>query len=183
MDKINEAAFGYATALRAPGACTAEEASKLGAYYGERADSETPAPVDEWRKEVSPQCAECVFSDGSGATWTPLIVENNALAFVNRGGCIEIVSGNESCGRAYQHVTTCRAQACDKCQTSEDYFDCIRDAVSLYFAAGPCESAYEALVEACGNQLGSFEAACDNGEWTFEAPIRVQCIGIGDGGI
>jgi hypothetical protein len=184
-DPIDATQYPYKTPTKSVGACTTEELTKLSAYYKAHANEE-PA-VSEWSKEVSEKCATCVFSDGEGSTWSPVLVQDDKLANVNRGGCVEILSGKPACGKAYQQVTECRLEACaTKCKTQDEFTECLQDGQSIF--TGPCKDAYDAMETACGNSLKAAETGCAGKDWTFEGPIKVQCItgggkaDAGDGG-
>ena len=121
-----------------------------------------------------------MFSDGKDAKWTPLIFSYDTLDTVNRGGCIEIVSGKEACGEAYQRVAACRVEACrTKCTTQAELSACLERTREIF--TGPCKTAYDTMMSACGDGLDAYEAACRGSAWTFEGPIRVQCITGADG--
>ncbi|HVJ93137.1 MAG TPA: hypothetical protein VM580_25225 [Labilithrix sp.] len=174
---IDETQFPYTKAVKAPGACTNNELSALGNYFKENAGSED-IKASDWAKVVSDKCATCVFSDGTGAEWTPILTKNDKLENVNRGGCIEVVSGKRACGEAYQHVADCRLEAClQTCETQDAFSSCLADTPAIF--RGPCKQAYDTLQEECGNELEGYEKACKGATWTFEGPIRAMCI---DGG-
>lgn len=182
---IDASVFPYKKAGVVKGACTADEAAALSAYFKAHANDDDFS-VDAWQKEVGPGCARCAFSDGSGPTWTPIIVKDGDIDAVDRGGCIEVLSGSEACGRAYQQVTDCSNAAClpvseggeSTCEGQKDFVDCLYDRKAIF--AGPCEDAYEAAVAACGDDLSSYEEQCQ-GRYTFEGPLAVMCVDGGDG--
>lgn len=166
----------YARAKKVANACTNKEADDLGTYFRNKAQNGEDISIAEWAKTVSDGCAACVFSDGKGAEWTPILTKDGKLDDVNRGGCIEIQSGKEACGRAYQHVAECRLEACSNtCDTPEGFTECLRDVQGIF--SGPCKAAYDALDKECGaDALAGYEAACKGNAFTFEGPVRAQCI-------
>ena len=118
-DPIDATQFPYKKAQRSPNACTDAELKALSAFFKAKVDANEALLASAWQNEVSDKCADCVFSDGQDAEWTPILVADDKLDTVNRGGCIEIVSGKEACGEAYQRVTECRVEACRiKCTTA-----------------------------------------------------------------
>jgi hypothetical protein len=179
---INATQFPYAKAHTSAGACTADEARALSDFFATKVQANEKVVVSEWAKTVSQQCGACVFSDGTGDQWTPIIVKNDALLRVNRGGCIELQSGKEACGQDYQRVTECRLAACGECQTDEEFSACLKDSNAIF--SGPCKDAFDALTSSCGSSLTTAENACRGTAWTFEGPIEAQCVtGVGsDGG-
>lgn len=187
---IDATKFPYKKAGVTKDACTPAEADEIASYFAARADHAEDIEVSEWQKEVSPECAACVFSDGSGATWTPILSKNDRLDTVDRGGCIEAVSGSEDCGRAYQQVNECRLAAClpadqggvGRCAVQGEFEACLGDGDAIF--TGPCKDAYEAMVSTCGEHLGEYEDACAGQTYTFEGPIKVMCTGesAGDAG-
>ena len=184
-DPIDATKFPYTKALRAAGSCTDAEHKALSDYFEAKVDANEDVLVSEWSKEVSANCAKCVFSDGTG-DWTPIIVKDDELDNVNRGGCIEILTGKEACGEAYQQVTECRLEACaTKCKTQDEFSECLKDAQGIF--TGPCKDAYDNMESSCGNNLAAAEKGCQGTKWTFDGPIKVQCISgggadAGDGG-
>ena len=186
-EPIDATKFPYAKALRSPGACTDDELKAISSYFKTKTSADEDVLVSEWSKEVTPNCAKCAFSAADATEWAPILVKDDKLDNVNRGGCIEIMSGKESCGRAYQQVTECRLEAClAKCQTQDEFTECLQAAGAIF--TGPCKVSYDAMEQECGNNLASYESACRGTEWTFEGPIKVQCItgggkaDAGDGG-
>lgn len=176
-DPIDATKFPYTKALKAVGACTTKESADLSAFFKTKNDAKEDVKVTEWSAVVSDGCAKCVFSDGTGAEWTPILVdaEKDELESVNRGGCIELLSGKESCGRAYQQVTECRLEACLKeCKTQDEFTTCLQDGEGIF--TGPCKTAYDLMETECGANLGAYETGCKGTAWTFEGPIKVQCI-------
>jgi hypothetical protein len=176
-DPIDATKFPYTKALKAVNACTTKELSDLSAFFKTKSDAKEDVKVTEWAAVVSEGCSKCVFSDGTGAEWTPILVdaEKDELDSVNRGGCIELLSGKESCGAAYQRVTECRLEACLKeCKTQDEFTTCLQDGQGIF--TGPCKTAYDLMETECGANLGAYETGCKGTAWTFEGPIKVQCI-------
>ena len=174
-DPIDATRFPYAKARESAGACTDDELASISAFFKEKTGANQDVVVSEWSKEVGEKCAKCAFSMSDAAEWGPIIVKDDRLENVNRGGCIEVLSGNEACGRAYQQVTECRLEAClAKCKTQDEFTACLQDAQGIF--TGPCKEAYDLMDKECGNNLGTYEKACRGTEWTFEGPIKIQCI-------
>jgi hypothetical protein len=172
---IDETQFPYKKAVKQPGACTAKELDDLSKFFRAKAGAEDIS-MKEWAGTVSAGCAKCVFSDGTAASWTPILTtKDDKLDDVNRGGCIEIVSGKQRCGEAYQHVADCRMEACvNTCDTGRKFNECLQDVQGIF--TGPCKGAYDALFKECGEDLGTYEQACKGNAWTFEGPVKVQCV-------
>lgn len=174
---INATLFPYKKAGVTPGACTNAELTTLSNYFKSQTNAGLDVSIASWSAQVSASCSKCVFSNGTGTTWTPIITSGDELANVNRGGCIEIKSGKESCGRAYQQVTECRLEAClSLCQTQAEFTACVQDAASIFGAGGPCKTAFDKMDLECGANLATYENACLGTSWTFEGPIKAQCI-------
>lgn len=174
-DSIDATKFPYATAKRAANACTNDELQALATFFTDKAQNTEDISIEEWSKSVSDTCAQCVFSDDTGAEWSPILVKGDKLENVNRGGCIEVASGKRSCGEAYQRVAECRLAACvDTCKTAEGFTACLNDVEGIFM--GPCRGAYDSLQKECGDALSTYEAACRGNNYTFEGPVRVQCI-------
>lgn len=185
-EPIDATKVPYKKAGLTPGACTPDEASAISAYFKQHANDED-FTVSAWENEVGPACARCVFSDGSGPTWTPIIVKDDQVDTIDRGGCVEALSGNEACGRAYQQVNECSITAClpkseggqGSCKGQKPFYECLDDRDALFDVA--CKDAYDAVTNECGDSLADYEKACD-GRYTFEGPIDAMCVKGGAGG-
>ena len=171
---IDATNFAYSPAAVSPGACTAEEAKALADYFAAKVNANEDVVISEWAKEVSTSCSECVFSDGTGAEWTPILVKNDHLLGLNRGGCVELMTGKPECGEAYQQVTECRYAACSACESDEAMTECVQDGEAIF--TGPCKDAYDKVIAACGDALDAAETACRGKDWQFEGPIQAQCV-------
>lgn len=191
IDVTDATKFPYKKAGVEIGACTKEEAAALSKYFKDNASGDIK--VSEWAATVSAKCGACVFSDGSGETWTPILTKDDALENVNEGGCFEVVSGKEACGKAYQAASDCIIDACiTKCKTQDEFDACRQDTQSIL--QGPCAGAAQALSTDCGSKLSTYGTACSkdaagkDAEYTFDAPIAVLCVtgnvksDAGDGG-
>lgn len=180
---IDATKFGYKPAGVAEGACSPDEARAISEFFSTQTREDADVSVAEWQQAVGDACARCVFSDGEGDTWTPIITKGDRLETVNRGGCIQAASGSEECGKAYQQVTECRLAAClppseggfGTCMTQGEFEECLADGEAIL--TGPCQEAHIELKRSCGKDLGSYEEACGGQIYTFEGPIRVMCVG------
>jgi hypothetical protein len=181
-DPIDATKYTYVKSEKAvKGACTTKELSDFSAYF--KAHSSDDDIIDTWPTSVSEKCSTCIFTDATGdtapTTWGPLVItkdDQGAKSFdVNRGGCIETVSGKESCGRTYQQFQDCTIDACLKdCKTQADFTKCRQDATVLTTS---CKDAFTAVKTECGEKnIGKFETACKGTTYTFEGPIKVLCI-------
>jgi hypothetical protein len=186
-ETIDATQFPYKPVAKSPAACTADEASALSEYFAAKVNAGQSVVISDWAKEVSTQCSECVFSDGTGDKWTPIIVKDDKLQALNRGGCIEIMTSSAECGEAYQQVMDCRYAACSKCTSDQEFSECVGDGDTIF--SGPCKDAFEKVITACGDELEAAQTACQGENWQFEGPIRAQCVtgdegdgGTGDGG-
>jgi len=180
-DPIDATRFPYAKAVKSAGACTEDDLKAISAFFEEKTNAGDEVLVSEWSKEVSEQCSKCAFTTSDAAEWGPILVKDDRLENVNRGGCIEVLSGSEACGRAYQQVTECRLEACiAKCKTQDEFTACLQDAEGIF--DGPCKESYDLMDEDCGAMLGAYETGCRGTDWTFEGPVKVQCITGGAAG-
>ena len=183
-DPIDAAKIPYAKAARSPCACSSDEVTALAEYYREQNPGNLS--VADWAATVSESCAACAFTAIDAETWGPLLVEGDKLAGVNRGGCIELASKSEACGRAYEQVITCMVVMClppaqggsGTCSTQAEFNAC-RDEV---VGTGPCAEVYAAVERECGSNLGDYERACTAtaGKYSFEATIPAHCGGTAD---
>jgi hypothetical protein len=122
----------------------------------------------------SETCAKCVFG-ADGEKWAPIVESGDKVA-LNRGGCVDIVSGKEGCGKAYQQWDQCLEEACKTCEDG-DRQACASDAQK---AEAACGTSSEALLKACGNDVNTYIQSCFKpGELIIKGPITKQCIGGG----
>ena len=182
-DPIDATKYDYTKVSKGvKGACTAKELTDFSAYY--KAHASEDDFIDTWPTAVGENCAKCVFTDATDATkaptsWGPMVVtldDQGAKTFsVNRGGCIEAVSGKEACGRSYQQFQDCTIDACLKdCKTQADFTKCRQDATVLTTS---CKDAFESVKRDCGEKtIGGYETACKGTTYTFEGPIKVACV-------
>jgi hypothetical protein len=175
-EAIDATRFPYSRAKRSAGACTTKELDAMSAFFGDKARKGEDVVISDWAKTVGDSCAKCVFSEKTASEWGPVLVKDNKLDNVNRGGCIEIASGKEACGKAYQRVAECRLEACSQsCTTADEFTSCLSDIEKIF--VGPCKGAYDTLEKECGTDgLAKYETACRGASFTFEGPVRVQCI-------
>jgi len=186
-DPIDATKYDYTKVAKGQkAACTTKELSDFSAYY--KAHASDDDVIDTWPTSVSEKCATCIFPDATTdpapTTWGPMVItldDQMAKQFnVNRGGCIEAVSGKEACGRSYQQFQDCTIDACLKdCKTQADFTKCRQDATVLTTS---CKDAFTAVKNDCGEKtIGGYETACKGTTYTFEGPIKVLCI-TGSGG-
>jgi hypothetical protein len=155
-----------------PHSCTAQEAATISSYYGAHQDH---LDLAAWRDSVSANCSMCVFGAKPDNEWRPVIFGDSDVMIVNRGGCIEQVSGSYACGRTYQQLQNCLVDACLKdCATQAEFTECRRDARVLTTS---CKAAFQAVQTSCGeNKVGAYETKCKGTKYTFEGPINVACV-------
>jgi hypothetical protein len=171
---IDATQYPYKSARPAqPGACSAQELTNFSAYY--RAHASEDALMIGWRASVSPTCEACIFSDDTAAAWGPMVISGDGSFQVNRGGCIEKVSGNQACGKSYEQFQNCLLDAClSKCTTQSEFTACRQDATVLQTA---CKAALDNVQASCGeNNIGGYETECKGTTYTFEGPIRAACV-------
>ncbi|MBX3210026.1 MAG: hypothetical protein KF764_33660 [Labilithrix sp.] len=162
---IDAKKFPYKTARVVANACTTSELDALTTFFRSKTNARQDVSISEWSAEVSASCAQCVFGDGTGASWPPILTKGDQLDNVNHGGCVEVASGNVACGRAYQQAAECRLEVFVTC--SSDF-----EGVSEQ----RCKGARDTLDAACGSGLAAYKDACVNEAYTFEASIRAQCV-------
>lgn len=179
---IDVGAIHYSKAATSPGACSSAEVAALAKYYEEH--DLKGLSLATWAATVSETCAACVFTDHDAEEWGPLLVEDDAFAGVNRGGCIEIQSKSEACGSAYTKVLACMIAMClppsaggsSTCSTQAELNDCRNEVLTT----GACADAYATLQEECGSaNIETYERACNPEGATvgFEGAITAHCGG------
>jgi hypothetical protein len=110
--------------------------------------------------KLSTECAACVFTKDNASNWGAIIGDKVKDTFVNYnwGGCMNVVTGSEQCGKTFQQLYECRLEACAPCTTESEATGCYQDGVALFGTGGPCETAFAAAETACGGDA-PFQAA------------------------
>jgi len=183
---IDPTTIPYAKALRVPGACSNDEVKALTKYYSEHSEVPDDLSVAKWAETVSESCAACAFTASTAEAWGPLLVDGDTFLQANRGGCVEIASGKEACGRAYEQVNGCLILACfappqgglGRCTTQAEFDACRNEVLST----GQCAGASEAVEQECGAKLSSYQKACGAGATNVVgAVIPAHCGGAAPG--
>ncbi len=183
--QVDAKSFPYTKAAKSPGACSNDELKALTKYYSE--NPQDPS-IAEWSKTVSETCASCVFTAADGDAWGPLLIEGDKLTGANLGGCIELASEKEGCGRAYEQLIRCYTVAClppsqggsGTCATQAEFNLCRNDRDGLN--AGACADAATTLQQECGSSFPSYEQACAppaGAKYIFEVTVPAHCGGTG----
>lgn len=188
-EPVDATKIPYTKALRSPGACSRDEVETLVKYYDEQDPNKVS--VASWAATVSDTCAACAFTVADADEWGPLLVEGDKFVGVSRGGCIEIASGKEACGRAYEQTVSCIVLSClppaqhgfggfGTCATQSEFDACRAEVLGT----GPCAVAYAALQQECGSDFSAYEEACRapagspaGGRYAFEGTIPAHCGG------
>jgi hypothetical protein len=176
-DPIDATKYSYTKSVNKPGACSTTEFDALINYIknlGQGAD----VKIADWQATVGKDCADCVFTDVGASEWGTFLIDKGEFAGMNSGGCIEIVSKNADCGKAYQQVNECRLDACynNTCKTQEDVDACLKDGAAIFDDPGPCKAAFEAVKTVCGKNLNAYETACQGATYTWDGKAKVQCV-------
>lgn len=162
----------------ATGACSEKELADFVKYI----DANQNAKFADWKKSVANMaCSDCIFGKEADPKWKPLLEDaKGQLIEIDVGGCIQIASGKEACGKAYQNWFDCRFEACNDCPQG--------DTAALQKCLGAasksaCKKAFDDVSTVCGDTtVADAETACNGDKFVFEGPIRAQCIGFTDGG-
>lgn len=153
--------------------CTEKELTQLVAFVDKSSDPQSWQSGD-WTTNAA--CRACVFAKET-ATWAPLVIdESGRVDSINVGGCVAIASGKEACGKAYHQWRSCYLEACGGCPEGDSarFSTCVNAANK-----GACKKAFDDVVPACGDieTANDAETTCE-GKYTFEGPVRAQCIGL-----
>lgn len=178
-DPINASTIAYVKASPAVvNACSTSELQTLSDYYKTHGADQTFS-AEDWMNTVGRDCAACVFTSDDDAqnpptSWNPILIKNDQLETVDQGGCIEHVSGNFDCGKAFQQLEACQVDAClVKCNSQKDYDTCRQDTTVLTTS---CASAVTTVKTACGPLLANYQSDCNSTNFAFEGPIKIACI-------
>jgi len=170
-DPVDLTQFPYEKARVQPGKCSANVGKVVDAFANANPDFTAAELMDELVNEESQECADCVFAQDDGESWGPIVLVGNRVKAVNFGGCIEVVSGSEECGKAYQQWNMCLTQVCQNCRTNDERSECSQGA-----QATACKDATVALTNACGENFDSYRAACFRpGHADIAGPIVKLC--------
>ena len=116
-------------------------------------------------KNRSPDCHDCVFGDADGVTWPPAPVRAGKVVTFNVGACYAILTGNDGCGKAVQNAWDCEFQACALCLAPSEL-----DACRSRARMGTCLSYAQKTNSDCPGP--SVDGVCGS---PFDS-IRVQCV-------
>jgi hypothetical protein len=176
-DAIDTSAYPWKPPAVDLGKCTTDDLNKFVAYL----DANDTATYADWKTKsgVSTTCAGCLFGP-DGTTWKPFVEDNGDLAELNVGGCIQIASGKEACGKSYQNWFDCRFEACADCPDDSNTLSKCLSAASK----GACKAANDNVITQCGQEITDYQDACSGDKFVFEGPIKAQCIAglTNDGG-
>jgi hypothetical protein len=177
VDQVLDAtSVPYLPARVEPGSCTLQVIKTLEDLVANKPDglpfSDVKKAIQGYDPTYGPKCAACVFAAATDH-WAP-IVEDGSNVIVNTGGCMEVVSGNTACGKAWQQFDTCTNYGCQNCSSDADKQNCYG---AVGAPGGPCEAATTAVKSACGSNLVNYVNTCyPDGELTIAGPIKKQCI-------
>lgn len=170
--------YEYKPAAKSPGACTAQMVDDLIAFVESKKNTVTYAEAKASVTDAA--CKACLFTvdPGDATTWGPLVATpKDELVLINAGGCVEVASGKVECGKTYHQLARCVDEACADCPEGDaKALDICRKAA----ATGACKLANAAIPPDCADAI---RTCVDIEEaYTFEAPARVMCVGLGDAG-
>jgi len=106
-------------------------------------------------------CAKCIESAKTDASWGPLIF-GNGVASCNVAGCMDL-KGDKGCAQSYEKLSGCQDLGCDmQCpvmdtQTFNDYLKCVNTVT-----AGGCKMYADSLATMCANDASAAYTACRN---------------------
>lgn len=161
-----------------PGSCSKDVLTQISTFVDKNPNATFTDVKDEVSKDA--KCGACVFGSVDDSSWAAIVLDKDGNGAINRGACVNVVSGNDACGKAYQQWTSCLLEACDKCTTDTERQTCQTDAQE---AGAACGDASDALGKACGAKINTYISACRIGQYTWDAAITKLCIeGPKDGG-
>jgi hypothetical protein len=176
-EKVDATKIPYATVGTQPGACTPDEGAELLRYLNAQLANGADFTQADWAGSVSDKCAKCVFTEKDAPKWGVIINEKDAFYGYNFGGCIEMLTGSETCGRAVQQAMMCAEDACAKCSTEQELNACLADSELV---ERPCKDAVAKVESDCGRTIGQHLKTC-NGDG-IATLIEFQCINGGTSG-
>jgi len=123
----------YKAGAITPGKCTTEDLTQFAANLKD-------SSLMNWsdlNTKLSADCAACVVTKDSDATWGPIVYYEDGSGFTNFGSCFGAVEKNDACGKAIQYAEFCYNAACDACTADADNTACVKTAGAM---GGACES-------------------------------------------
>lgn len=159
---------------KGPGApknvCTQQDVDKVKALF----KSSQQVKFADIQSALSANCASCVFTPNTAATWGPLVQFQDGY-YQNYASCYAIAS-NDNCGKNLAYSDICLNAVCDEtdCGSQQAQQACIKKAIN-----DGCKTFSAGISSACGNDLTSLDNSCGN---LFQL-MGVVCGGGLDGGI
>ncbi len=153
-DPFDATTIPYKKARVLPGSCAPNLPTVLDLLFA-TPQVTADALHDGLANEISQACADCAVAADDGDSWAPVVWDGVQL-IQNIGGCLEVVSGSENCGRAYTQWNGCLNTVCRKCTTQNEAAACLQNVQSA-----ACSDATQALTTACGNNVNSYISACN----------------------
>lgn len=154
-----------------PGSCSD---SDLAFFYVTVGTGVAVPQMEQLMKQRNAECAACIFGAADADEWAPIVFTADGEHIENTGGCFAVVSGNDACGKAYQAISQCFKQACERCYEDE------RDACGLGARdeGGVCEEAYTEYLIECGPDPDAVMKTCVTERmYEVEGSIDRQCGG------
>ena len=152
-DPFDATTIPYEKARVLPGTCGANLPKVLDLLFA-NPQLTADALHDGLADQISQACADCAVAPDDGEGWAPVVWDGVELN-ENLGGCLEVVSGSEDCGRAYTQWMGCLNTVCSKCSTQAEVAACNQNTQST-----ACSDATQTLTSACGNNVNSYISAC-----------------------
>jgi len=153
-DPYDATTIPYKKARVLPGSCSASLPTVLNVIWSSNPLLSPDELHDELAIQESQACADCAVAPDDGDSWAP-VVWDGIRPIENLGGCMEVLSRSEDCGRAYTQWNGCINTVCANCSSEAEAAECSQSAQSA-----ACSAATQSLVTACGNNVNSYISAC-----------------------
>jgi len=153
-DPYDATTIPYKKARALPGSCSANIRTVLGTLFFENPQMTPDELKERLASQESQACADCAVAPDDGDSWAPIVWDGIHL-IQNLGGCLEVLSGKEECGRAYTQWNGCLNVVCGKCTTQNEALECLQNVQTT-----ACSDATKALITACGDDVNSYIDAC-----------------------
>jgi len=168
-DPYDATTIPYKKARFLPGSCSAKIKTVLTTLFNETPQMTPDVLHDGLASQESQACADCAVAPDDGDSWAPVVWDGVQL-IQNVGGCLEVLTKSEDCGRAYTQWNGCINAVCGRCSTEAEARACVQNVQST-----ACSDATDALITACGKDVNSYINACapPGVPGAFEAIIKL----------
>jgi hypothetical protein len=174
----------------AAGACSQADITSVESLISSNPSATFADILKTLQASANKGCAACVFGPDTDAgpaptTWPAIVLlttndANQTAVPVTGGGCMQIISGNQNCGKAFDEYYFCLNYVCSACSSQTEFDTCGNDATT---PTGACAPAIQSMQQACGTNFSTYLDTCfpQADPADFIGSMRAQCVAGGAG--